>query len=281
MTNYGPAEQIPLRINPNAVGLPAKLAASECYTIFAVAVDAFRTADLDNPPEIDGETVSHQMHIGNRSQADQRKACDRRLTAMCISDLARGIRASMEAASAYIEFRKLDMKTLMRPTELDVMKAANSKLSELTSDAQALSYPPLLEKVQAGLNSPLAWAPELASFQKVRNCLEHRGGIVGDRDLDADGVLRLRLPVLEFGVVGDSGDWGPLPLNKRLEKATKIGMRVTVREQTFYRGQVLKIPPSGFREIAFAVWLFSEDLLAKLVKTNHGPSGTSDEQVVN
>lgn len=261
--------QFVLRINPYAVGLPAKLASSECSAIFATAHEALQTVDLGNLPKIDGESLRFQMEIGNRTEAEHREACGRRLSAMCISDLARGIRASMEAAAAYIEFRDIDATTLARSSQQEIMEAATAKLAELTAAAQALSYPPLLQKVEAGLTSGLKWAPELASFQKLRNCLEHRGGIVGGRDLDENGVLCLHLPFLDVGVINDDGELDPIPFNVRLEKETSIGARVSVRHQTFNLGETVSFPPSRIREIAFSVWLFAEDLVAKLaINTN-------------
>jgi len=260
----GPIGQLVLRINPNAVGLPAKVAASECATIFTVAHAALQTADLGNLPRIEGEYLNLGMDIVNRTEAESLQACDRRLAAMCISDLARAIRASMEAAAAYIEFRKVDMASLARPTDQEVMDAANAKLSELTAEAQALNYPPLLERVQAGLSSGLTWAPELVSFQKLRNCLEHRGGVVGLRDLDENAVLSLRLPFLEVGIINDQGKLDPIPFGIPLKKETSIGTTVSVRHETFALGQAIAFPPSRIREIAFSVWLFAEDLVAKL-----------------
>lgn len=179
MTEEGSIRYVAMTVDPYAVGLPAKLAAAETSAIFSVAHNALETADLENLPKIEGETLRLHMEIANRSAADHRDACNRRLAAMCISDLARGIRATMEAAAAHIDFRDLDMTTLARSTEQEVMNAANAKLSELTATAQSLNYPPLLEKVQAGLTSPLKWAPELASFQSYETALNTVAALSG------------------------------------------------------------------------------------------------------
>jgi hypothetical protein len=261
-----------LTIYTQAVGLPARMAASECSAIYSVAIDAIGRADLDNLPEVEGETLQIHMEIKGRSDEQRLEALNRRLAAMCVSDLARGIRSSLEAAAAYIDFRQLEMVTLARGTEAEVWVAAKEKLSEFRVAAQALNHPQLVEKVQAGLASPLAWAPELASFQKVRNCLEHRGGIVGARDVDGSGLLRLNLPSLEIGLTREDGELDPLPFGERLEKERVVATRVRVQEHTFALGQPVGFPPSKIREVAFAVWIFADDLVEKLTPPSPPPS---------
>jgi hypothetical protein len=259
-----------ITINPEAVGLAAKLAASECSAIFSVAHTALSVADLDNLPGIAGEAIPIRMSIANRPTLEHRDACNRRLVAMCISDLARAIRTSMEGAAAYIDFLALGIRVREGATEEEIMETANRRLLELTAEAQALSYPPLLEKVQAGLSSKLTWAPELASFQKLRNCLEHRGGIVGERDIDDTGSLNVRLPYLEIGIIGDDGELTPIPFHVPLERDSHFGVRLSVRVESFAVGQAIAFSPSRVREIAFSVWTFADDLVSKLAVRDQG-----------
>lgn len=265
MTNNEPVRNVVLNADPSAVGLPAKLAASETSAVFSVSCKALQEADLANLPPIEGEEQHIHMSIKNRTDAEQREACHRRLTTMCISDLAKGIRASMEKAAAHIDFSRTNMETLARPTEKEVLVAANAKLLEFTAEAQKLRYPALLAKVQAGLTSELDWVPELISFQRLRNCLEHRGGKVGERDLDDNGVLSLQLPYMEVGLTRDDGELDPLPVGKRLERDRVVGTRVRVRQQSFSAGEAIVFPPHRVREIAFSVWLFADDLVSKLI----------------
>lgn len=265
MADSESVRHVRLNFDPSAVGLPAKLAASETSTVFSISNNALQEADLENLPKIEDEELHIHMSIENRTDAQHREACNRRLTTMCISDLAKGIRASMEKAAAHIDMSRTDMATLARPTEDEVMQAASAKFIELTADVQKLIYPKLVAKVQSGLVSELSWAPELASLQKLRNCLEHRGGRVGARDLDANGELILQLPHVEVGLIREDGELDPLPFGKRLDKDREVGTRVRVRQQSFSEGEYIEFPPHRVREFAFSVWLFADDLVAKLV----------------
>jgi hypothetical protein len=42
----------------------------------------------------------------------------------------------------------------------------------------------LEQRAVGDLTSPMAFDDDFTSFQKVRNCLEHRSGIVGEPDVD-------------------------------------------------------------------------------------------------
>ncbi|WP_407194618.1 hypothetical protein [Bradyrhizobium sp. STM 3566] len=46
---------------------------------------------------------------------------------------------------------------------------------------------------------------DFKSFQKVRNCLEHRAGVVGKPDIDASGHLNLMLPRLKMFYLDKEG----------------------------------------------------------------------------
>ena len=234
---------ITVTLDTNAVGHPARFAAKECTDIFAVAHAALQTVKQSEIPRVAGETIHHQMKIEGRTEDQQLEAYNRRLSAMCISDLSRGIRATMEAAASHIDFLAIDPNDLAGETIEDIQSAANVRLAKFLAAAQALSYPPLLEKVQAGLRAPLTWAPELVSFQKVRNCLEHRGGIVGERDLDDDGVLTLQLPYLHLELVDPDGNVGPIEFGVVIAKASKVQIRVATRTQTFGIGDAVAGTP--------------------------------------
>jgi hypothetical protein len=60
------------------------------------------------------------------------------------------------------------------------VQAAEQKLRQAASNKR---FPQLLDEVKKRLTSPLHYERELLSLQDVRNCLEHREGIVRERDV--------------------------------------------------------------------------------------------------
>src|SRR4029079_2662052 len=72
----------------------------------------------------------------------------------------------------------------------------DDRLSSSKRDANRMPFTELLKVCNARLTKPLGRDDELISLQKVRNCLEHRHGVVGKQDGGPDGVLRLTFPRL-------------------------------------------------------------------------------------
>ena len=62
-------------------------------------------------------------------------------------------------------------------------------------EATKLNFPDLLDAVNKRLKTPLHFEDEFLSFQKVRNCLEHRAGIVSPADADDGKVGIVASPI--------------------------------------------------------------------------------------
>jgi len=270
---YGPVYPlVTIKIDARGVGNPAQLAAREVHDIFAIAHPVLAAADLGNVALLVDETVQMEMEVLGRPPGDERASVMRRLMAMCISDLSRAIRQTLEDASAHAEllsarpemFRAGDGEGSEDERAEAIVAAVERFKSDSLSKAQAMRYPQLLEKVQKDLSAPLQWAPELTSFQKVRNCLEHRGGIVGPQDVDASGTLVLSLPYLQAAIVERDGSRVPLRVGMSLRNASEMQFQVAVRQQNFHLGETIVVEPKQIAEIAFAVWLFATDIVEKL-----------------
>jgi hypothetical protein len=270
---YGPVYPlVTIKIDARGVGNPAQLAAREVHDIFAIAYPAVGDADLGNVAPLADQTVHMQMEVLGRSPDDERASVMRRLMAMCISDLSRGIRQTLEHASAHAELVRARPEMFRSDDDFgsederaDAIVAAVERFkTEALSKAQSMRYPQLLAKVQKDLSAPLHWAPELTSFQKVRNCLEHRSGIVGSQDVDEAGTLVLSLPYLEAGIIERDGLRRPMRLGMPLKNASAMHFQVAVRQHTFKLGEPIVVEPKQIAEIAFAVWLFASDIVDKL-----------------
>ena len=90
------------------------------------------------------------------------------------------------------------LKLLSAPPKIPTSATWEDVLASVRKPASKLSFPDLLATVNAGLSSPLDFEREFLSMQKVRNCLEHRAGVVRKQDLDEDGAaLTFKLPPTE------------------------------------------------------------------------------------
>lgn len=92
---------------------------------------------------------------------------------------------------------------------------------------------------------------------------QHRGGVVGDGDVDDDGKLKLVLPTLATFAKEETGDVEVHP-GYHAKKDTEIVMRRISRERTYGLGERVSFTVPEFSEIAHSCWLLSQDLLDKL-----------------
>jgi hypothetical protein len=119
-------------------------------------------------------------------------------------------------------------------------------------------------------------------LQNTRNCFEHRGGIVGSKDVAQDGIMELSFPrmkifylrngeeieVVEGGAPVDTGDDEP---------EVDILLRLDVRVRRYNLGERLTLTVADFDEIAFACYHFGSQLVTGLAGL-HGAAGAPQPQ---
>jgi hypothetical protein len=145
-------------------------------------------------------------------------------------------------------------------------------LAPFETKAQKMNFPDLMGHVNQKLETPLAFAEAYSSMQAARNCFEHRDGIVGRRDVDEDGFLKLNFPRLKFFV--KQGD-KEIEIYKdfKAEAETVIQIKMDVRERVFRFGEPLKIDAADFNDIAFSCLQFGTALAVQLPKLVAGADG--------
>jgi hypothetical protein len=132
------------------------------------------------------------------------------------------------------------------------------------------NFPDLLEEVNSRLQKPLEFADAYRSLQNARNCLEHRGGIVGKSDIGIDGNMELSFPRMklfyhrrgeeievEVGATVNAEDG---------EAEVTLLMRLETRLRRYGLGERLNLTVGDFNEIAFACYHFGSQLATGLPK---------------
>jgi hypothetical protein len=101
-------------------------------------------------------------------------------------------------------------------------------------------------------------------MQDVRNCLEHRDGIVGDADVETNSAtMKLRLPRLKV-YVERAGEEVEVAAGTRVQRGENIIVSTTFREREWQLGSRVTFSPEEFQEIALACWHFANDIGTKL-----------------
>lgn len=230
-----------------------------------------RSLDADDceEPRAWGGAFGYQFTGLKLSPLERREEFKNWVLAKGFQDLARGIRETLEEALLFLKILQIPsgVMTTWGAVEADII--------EIRSTAAKLNFPTLMAQVNSGLTEPMAFDAEFQSLQKVRNCLEHRGGRVGMKDVDPDsGHLVLTFPRLKAFylreeeevemVVGEAIDTHSPdnPFGKEEEVAIYLKRVTRSREYQLYEPVI--IGDRDFFEIALACQMFASDVAAKL-----------------
>jgi hypothetical protein len=254
------ARTINLTLNPDGVAARAHSAALICREVIDLYFEALSKADLSQPPPAPQDAFFRFDIKGpNLSPEDRRNVHERWVLAKAFQDLMRGVRGSLEEAYFFVELVSMGKLKVRSNSTLDEV------LSPFRTKAQKMNFPDLMAAVNRRLERPIAFAEAYGSMQSARNCLEHRDGIVGERDIDANGVLKIRVPRTKVFVDQDGAEI-EVYKNFFVEKDTLIQMRMETRDLVFHLGEPLKLSAADFDDIAFACANFGTMLAQQLPK---------------
>ena len=173
--------RLELPFDHHAVSAPVQLAAIVSSDVIAASLTAFTCGDLVKPSMPD-QFLQLQIHGPSLTSDERRSMYENWLLAAGFHSLVKGVRESLEAAA-------ICSKLLIGSIRVPSSATLRDVFDDLRKPFSKLSFPDLLAAVNEMLASPLNFEREFLSMQKVRNCLEHRGGIVRKQDLDAGGVV--------------------------------------------------------------------------------------------
>lgn len=219
-------------------------------------------------PHLRGDFFTYQFNGLELTPDERRAAYENWVLAKGFQDLARGVRESLEEAYFYLTM-------IQFPSGITTLEDIEKAMEDARVAANKLTFPALLEHVNEGLTERLAFDSEFLSLQKTRNCLEHRGGIVGAKDVEEDtGAMILSFPRFKMfymrgeeeveivpGEVIDTQQEDN-PLGKG-EMVRMLGKRVT-RTKAYALADRVTFTANDFYEIAMACVLFGQDLASKL-----------------
>jgi hypothetical protein len=118
-------------------------------------------------------------------------ACINYIYSKILLELARAVRESMDNAYVYLQFYSSN-RTFKTVSQAHQMHQTHR------TRAQKMDAKKLANKIQKLCGKPFDYLAELESLKRVRNCLEHRNGIIGDEDINEDGIMELAYPGIQF-----------------------------------------------------------------------------------
>jgi len=261
-------QQLHLTLDPNGVAAPAQRIVIIASNVVATALRALSNDNLA-PPEMQASFMGYSFSGIEWTDAERRQTFENWILSKGFQDLARGIRETLEEASFYLDL--IEMKA-----GLTTVNKFEAKLAAARASASKRSFPQLLEIVNDRLKEPIAFDAEFLSLQRARNCLEHRGGRVGPKDIDTStGMMTLSFPRLRIFYLRGSEEIEVIPGEvidtqapdnplRDEDGMVNIFMNRVTRSRDYSLGEPLIITASDFFEIAMACNMFAADIAAKL-----------------
>lgn len=259
--------QIQVTLQPKGVAAPALKASTFAAEVVGTSLRAL-DADPCVQPESWGGDFGYRFQDHWLSPDERRREFKNWILARGFQDLTRGVRETLEEAYLYISvWREHGGQTIN-------FKYLQDTMDQAKRSARFKKFPELLGKVNECLQEPLAFEAEFMSLQKLRNCLEHRGGCISESDID-DGEKSLMLSFprmmlfynrqgeeceLKVGEIIDT--WAPE--NSALTGEVQVLARLATRQRHYELGDRVVIDEKDFFEIAMACHFFASDLAAKL-----------------
>ena len=119
---------------------------------------------------------------------------------------------------------------------------------------------------QLGLARP-AYAEHVLSLNAARNCLTHRGGVVGPRDLKAaaDEGLEVTWRRMELSAMHD-GHVRPLDIGSTVEEGETVRVEVAATSRVFALGERITFSEDDFSEMALTFMLYAQQITAGILE---------------
>jgi hypothetical protein len=261
-------QRLQITLQPDGVAAPAQRVVLFVTEAVGTTLRALENDSCEHDDAWDGGSLGYRFTCLDLPPHERREALKNWVLAKGFQDLARGIRETLEEALFFIKMLTKESGVLTTWAQVEADIAA------IRTEAAKLTFPALMERVNAGLREPMAFEAEFQSLQKARNCLEHRGGRVGPKDVDqTTQTLTLSFPRLKmFYMRGDEEielQAGEVidthsPDSPFGKGDVQLFMRRVTRSREYQLSEPVIIAHRDFLEIAMACHMFAGDVASKL-----------------
>jgi hypothetical protein len=252
-------EQLQLSLDPGHLAAITDSAVLSSCEVVNFHFNALAGADLGQPAHT---PEARYRFKGPELNAAQRRAMHESwILAKAFQELLRAVRDALERAHVFVTLLGKTHRVSSSATLVEFLAPFQKKAADLR-------FPALLAAVNERLVPKLDFAECYGSLQKVRNCLEHRGGIVSKLDTDEKETFDFSVPRVKVFYLRQGSEVEVVggervePGDDRAE--VEIFMRLEVRKRSVSLGERMTFTLSEFNEIAFACHFLGAQLATGL-----------------
>ena len=264
-----------VRLNPKGIVAPLHRILRESLDNVALGLHAVEQYKTDTPPNLPTSffhfRIGHQEEKLTNGQLEALKESYRTwMLTTAFGELIKGVIAAFREAYLLCEVVATWPGSAKSPDQV------GADIDSLRAEAQKLNLPTLVDRVSARLKASLGLQDHVLSINKVRNCLEHRHGIVTKLDINdqVNNALALKWrrnklfyekDGTEIEVTIGSIVEGPATVMQKYEDATKV----------FKLGEPIRLTVDEFNEVMFTCYVLGQDIVSKLPDLPTAPASPS------
>lgn len=242
----------------NLAGIHARSTREVQRTVHLVSV-ALSASPAAGIPDLPGDGMKIQLHPA--PEGDELSAFASEYPTWV---LLSGFRELAEQVTSVLD-EVFAVRTYWRLLELQSSQGSLTgadylrEVTEANRRFERLSLPDKfswLEKRYSVTFDPVLVA-RISSIIAVRNCLVHRRGIVGDRDVDLTGQLTLQWMRLSLQATSDDGATREIAIRQRVEAGERLALHHGPAERSFHLGERISLDAQTFSDIAWTVPLLA------------------------
>jgi len=184
-------------------------------------------------------------------------------------ECSKAVFESLHEAYLFVRFAQADLSAVATLDDLQKFER------EVRRKAGKMQFPGFLQAIKSGLTSPLDLEDEISSVNRVRNCLEHRRGIVGESDVTPDEYA-LVLKWRELQLVSEKdGKVSAYKMGTLAPEGAAIGLRTVSSSRGFGVGERITLTAAEFNHVAYTCYLFGYTLANSLAGPPEDSIGAS------
>jgi hypothetical protein len=228
---------------------------TECLTHIYFAIEK-SDYDVNHPLPTDSLPITINDYKPKPTLEEQKIITLNWVMQHVFEDFINGLMKSFKAAYKYLKIYALSKEPPMTKSRGQI----EEYLQQIEIDIEKLHFPDFIGKIESLLGRELPFKEEIKSVNQIRNCLVHRHGIVGEKDIKglSQKSLRLKWVSLETTTMKD-GQEKSLSFDVRKEGIVvdNLVLKHVEKEKAFQLGEKISLNINEFNGVTFTCTTFA------------------------